>query len=528
MSPRTQLAPLWDVTSRRPLVGAKRYVLERNGSLGRAPDLAGLSEAGKTAAINAFLAGETLVPYYSAETGGSSSSSYPLLSGTEGDNDKWFPIGSYDHYAPADTVNPIERWEAVGGVDAIVNRPSVTLYPEDFGAVGDGVTNDTAAWQACIDAAIAIGMSSTDAAHVRIVMRPVTYLISSAPRTDRHGYSILSLCQPSGASLGEVNPDSNVPSITIEGAPGVGISWTDTRSVLKTTRNDTYSGTFGQPSIIGAATGENGADGFLYFGCLTVRNVRLLMDPDCRLSGIDALSIGGLETDGLDIYSDVDPVNTNVASVGIRTPGLWGTWHIRIKDTTVHGPYAALALAKIDHMVVDRFYPTGCVIAVAFDDDTFGAGHLASRFHATVSGCKYILAGWSQSTGAKSLTGTFPNDSPHIQDWTISFEQGSAPYDHVYTVMDANNLMYGTILFSRYAAGLQYGNPGTYLGAANLDFKLMAAGRLATRRNVVPTNAEIQTGEAQIWFDSTAGAAKLMVKAKNASGTVVTGSINLT
>ncbi len=52
-------------------------------------------------------------------------------------------------------------------------------------------------------------------------------------------------------------------------------------------------------------------------------------------------------------------------------------------------------------------------------------------------------------------------------------------------------------------------------------------GYFTTRKNTVPADAELSTGEAAFWFDSTAGAAKLMVKAKNASGTVVTGSITL-
>ncbi len=52
-------------------------------------------------------------------------------------------------------------------------------------------------------------------------------------------------------------------------------------------------------------------------------------------------------------------------------------------------------------------------------------------------------------------------------------------------------------------------------------------GYFTTRKNAAPADAELSTGEAAFWFDSTAGAAKLMVKAKNASGTVVTGSIPL-
>lgn len=52
-------------------------------------------------------------------------------------------------------------------------------------------------------------------------------------------------------------------------------------------------------------------------------------------------------------------------------------------------------------------------------------------------------------------------------------------------------------------------------------------GTFITKVNAAPADVDINTNEAAIWFDSTAGAAKLMVKAKNASGTVVTGSLAL-
>lgn len=45
--------------------------------------------------------------------------------------------------------------------------------------------------------------------------------------------------------------------------------------------------------------------------------------------------------------------------------------------------------------------------------------------------------------------------------------------------------------------------------------------------NAAPADGNLNADEAAIWFDSTVGAAKLMIKAKNSAGTVVTGSVNL-
>lgn len=48
-----------------------------------------------------------------------------------------------------------------------------------------------------------------------------------------------------------------------------------------------------------------------------------------------------------------------------------------------------------------------------------------------------------------------------------------------------------------------------------------------TRKNAAPADAELASNEMALWFDATNGAAKLMVKAKSANGTVVAGSLAL-
>lgn len=57
---------------------------------------------------------------------------------------------------------------------------------------------------------------------------------------------------------------------------------------------------------------------------------------------------------------------------------------------------------------------------------------------------------------------------------------------------------------------------------------LLANKAIGTVYTSAPADASLAAGELGIWFDSTAGAAKMMLKAKNASGTVVTGSVSLT
>jgi hypothetical protein len=53
-------------------------------------------------------------------------------------------------------------------------------------------------------------------------------------------------------------------------------------------------------------------------------------------------------------------------------------------------------------------------------------------------------------------------------------------------------------------------------------------GYYTTRKNTAPADAELATSELAFWFDNTAGAARLMVKARDSGGTVRTGSVVLT
>lgn len=45
--------------------------------------------------------------------------------------------------------------------------------------------------------------------------------------------------------------------------------------------------------------------------------------------------------------------------------------------------------------------------------------------------------------------------------------------------------------------------------------------------HAVPADADLAAGDCALWYDDTNGAAKLMVKAKSADGTVVTGTVAL-
>lgn len=64
--------------------------------------------------------------------------------------------------------------------------------------------------------------------------------------------------------------------------------------------------------------------------------------------------------------------------------------------------------------------------------------------------------------------------------------------------------------------------------SSNVLTRINKDGYLMTRKTAAPADADLATGEMALWFDSTNGAAKLMIKAKQADGTVRTGSVALT
>lgn len=61
----------------------------------------------------------------------------------------------------------------------------------------------------------------------------------------------------------------------------------------------------------------------------------------------------------------------------------------------------------------------------------------------------------------------------------------------------------------------------------NILSRFNKAGYFMTRKNAAPANGDLASSEMALWLDATNGAGKLMVKAKTADGTVVTGSLAL-
>lgn len=64
--------------------------------------------------------------------------------------------------------------------------------------------------------------------------------------------------------------------------------------------------------------------------------------------------------------------------------------------------------------------------------------------------------------------------------------------------------------------------------SANILSRINKDGYVMTRKIAAPADADVATSEMALWLDNTAGATKLMIKAKDSAGTVRTASVALT
>lgn len=138
-------------------------------------------------------------------------------------------------------------------------------------------------------------------------------------------------------------------------------------------------------------------------------------------------------------------------------------------------------------------------------------------------------AGYHQSSGDGYMLHAFAGDGTEILNFDTSGAMQIAP-----SVED------GTSASLTISNDIQTGDGAIVLRSdglfdrivvqddnARAIFTVNGAGAIYTGANAAPADNAIQAGQVVIWFDSTNGAAKLMLKGKTANGTVVTGSVAL-
>lgn len=183
-----------------------------------------------------------------------------------------------------------------------------------YNAVGDGVTNDTAAIQAAIDAAVAYAVANSG--YAEVVFPPAVYLLSSAGRTDRSGNAQLALPVIDDAdnkitlALVGTEDSASMPHWNATSAQLNGV-------VLKSTWNATdLSGTSNEGSVLGGPTLPNGyVSGANYSNCnIVIKGIQVQVPFTSRgsdTSGIDLRGMANSHLENVAFFPNATPTQLN-------------------------------------------------------------------------------------------------------------------------------------------------------------------------------------------------------------------------
>jgi hypothetical protein len=366
-----------------------------------------------------------------------------------------------------DQINPASRgWRR--------QHTENVFYPEDYGS-GDlnlGVVDATDAIQACIDDCIEQGGGI-------IQFREGTYLVNEAPRTDRGGHCILSVAEIGGPS----DQISDIP-IVFRGVRHMlrtGHSYLDIApiapaTIIKTTRTgDDYSASYGPPSVIGGWTEESsniiGGATTAVVGTVKVQDICVqVANPNPDISGIDALSWGGLEARDCDIFAgtsggDATVVPTQPHTFGVRWPNRWGTAMTRNVRCNVFQFYTGHLWYHPDHHQLEAGWASHCNIAYGIEEPAAGGGTDGTQgvygmtwHYALSAGCPYGIAGVDVTTGVVDVPCEL-----YFTNSVFQTEGAGAPFTLIEALHDGQNRVKGDLILHHFT-GL--GVAGPYIGQA--------------------------------------------------------------
>lgn len=318
-----------------------------------------------------------------------------------------------------------------------------TLYPEDFGAVGDATTDDAPAIQACIDAITRSGGYGT------IQFGPKTYVVDSGPRRDRQGHAIVALPADSGSG-----------TIRFQGVSGGTVIRTNVTTA-------SYSSSHGCPSIIGGPTPEQkGSRGEFSDYTIELSSLTVVAPGNPTIGGIDLSRMSRCRIEDVYVIADgslVDLHPTNRWAFAVRLPDGLNYGRIVVDELDAYGFYAGIVL-NTAHTQIRSSVTKWCAVGYALT----GAGQFnandphGSRFgYVTSEACTVHMAGWSPTAGAMSL----PADTPFylvVDLWDIE-DADSGPHSTYAHIADANDQIHGRANYLRVKA-----NAGVVHGPLNV------------------------------------------------------------
>jgi hypothetical protein len=314
------------------------------------------------------------------------------------------------------TTFSLTNWRNLTGKPGQYN---VMLY----GAKGDGSTDDTAAWNACIQAAVTAEQAS-GRNQATITGPSVTYLISGSltqgGSTKGNAQIALPVIAESSQSFElQFKFDGNAASTRYFNQPPT--IQTSGGAILRSTVSGTNDGTFGEASVIGGPTPAQGfGRGTPKFSnmCVTVDGLSIILPNDPHVCGIDLAGVARANLVNTGVY-----VNA-IGLAGITPPSQSWQFGVRMPDNdnndfseigllTMYGQFYGLIINE--HTIGKSIHALFNVVAVAVSR-TGDTAHGSIIQHMSIEACNVGLAGTLASFPAKVTVG--------LIDWEFSSWNG--------------------------------------------------------------------------------------------------------
>lgn len=255
------------------------------------------------------------------------------------------------------------EWHYAGTGEPVAppeTHPGV-FYPEDYGAIGDGVTDDTDAWNACIAAAVAAAPAHNYS--VVVEAQSAEYLIASAPVAGwQYGNAQISIPHVPASTSRKVTLTIRGRSVASSFLHWEQVAPQSIGTVLHSTfTSGSYNATWGVPSVLGGPTNLATApqDEFA-----TVSNMQIVVDgvstlqpAGASLIGFDFRRIGQAHIVSASSFStrtrqttpSIETLVTNDQSIGLAMPLKGNNARSEIGSYTAEGLYTGLIVGE--HLV---------------------------------------------------------------------------------------------------------------------------------------------------------------------------------
>jgi len=281
-------------------------------------------------------------------------------------------------------------------------KGNCVFYVEDYGAVGNGTTDDTAAVKACIAAAIANAIS-TGNNYAEVRFQAKTYALNGA--LTQGGSTFGNAVIP----LPIIGMTANCVTLCLKGAGETSALpiWLQTTpqktgTVLSTTTAGTNHATYGEATLIGGPNVKQYGAGNTWNNMqVVIDGIQLLLPSDPHICGFDFDATAQVIINSAAVYTNSGVTTTVVPTqswqFGLRMPNSDNQSLEIIDRFSVEGCFFGLDIAE--HTVLRSFYALYCNIGINCVSQN-ATPHTCLIEYANIEWCIWAAIQTSASSGS--------------------------------------------------------------------------------------------------------------------------------